>query len=188
MPTKQRLRDEPWAPCSRGAALFAVGSCKRAMTLSWTRHGSVPSRTPSANTVGRRSAPDRSIFPGALNIPQASPMSIGLRHFRVAIHAVEKDSLVGCRSRWPRVAVVTSDDPGYDIRTWTAASGARCGWNVESVPRALEHIAADGEIRGGMAPIPASCPPIAFPWLTHHDPVPGQHHTTPANGVASRRL
>jgi D-inositol-3-phosphate glycosyltransferase len=65
------------------------------------------------------------------------------------------------------LALVVSDDPGYDIYEFDRERVALVRRDVESVSAALEHIAADAQIRGGMARYSYELSASRFSWMTH---------------------
>jgi D-inositol-3-phosphate glycosyltransferase len=65
------------------------------------------------------------------------------------------------------LAVVTSDDPGYDVYELDRERVALVRRDVESVSAALEHVAADAEVRGGMARYSYELASNRFLWMTH---------------------
>jgi glycosyltransferase involved in cell wall biosynthesis len=65
------------------------------------------------------------------------------------------------------LAVVISDDPGYDIYELDRERVKLVRRDVESVSAALEHIAADAEIRGRMARYSYELSTSRFSWMTH---------------------
>jgi D-inositol-3-phosphate glycosyltransferase len=165
---KQRLRQELGLPAKAVLALFVgrfVPKNGYDIVLDSTR-----SRCRLVLVGGEPSATDRhrtgAIFLGPLTSRKLADVYRACDIFVLPCTS-EGFPLSVQKAMASGLALVVSDDPGYDIYEFDRERVALVRRDVESVSAALEHIAADAQIRGGMARYSYELSASRFSWMTH---------------------